>query len=139
VGASQGGKKSLLVEGLYQNNTRGFMDQEKSVRSSICGHWRIVWMELWDDEYINCVVPGYIKMYADGFGEFQFGVVEGSFHVAPPERSSFDSKWEGSNECDEALGEIDGIIEMIDQQEELNGTVSFWDGDESTYKAIRVA
>ncbi|MGL4426685.1 MAG: hypothetical protein ACRCUQ_02905 [Alphaproteobacteria bacterium] len=94
-------------------------------------------MELWDDAYINCVVLGYIRIDASGYGEFQFGVVAGSFHCSSSQ-SSFDSKWEGESECDEARGEIHGMIEVIDQQEELHGAISLWDGDESDYKAVRM-
>lgn len=113
------------------------MHQEYPVHSNMCGHWRIVWMELWDEEYIHCVVPGYIHLDSNGRGEFQFGVVTGFFHYGSS-KASFDGKWEGEDEGDEVLGEIDGMIEMVDGKTQLHGTISFWNGDESDYKAIRV-
>ena len=113
------------------------MLKKESINNNICGNWRIVWMEMWDDEYINCVVPGYIKIDPSGNSEFQFGIVSGSFH-SDPNQQYFDSRWEGENECDEARGDIEGAIECTDQKEELCGVISFWDGDESEYKAIRV-
>ncbi|QHS26666.1 hypothetical protein [Piscirickettsia salmonis] len=46
-------------------------------KKSLSGHWRIVWMALWDQEYVDLIEPGYIKIDEEGQGEFQFGVVRG--------------------------------------------------------------
>jgi len=106
---------------------------KQSTKKTLSGHWRIVWMALWDREYIDLLEPGYIRIDNDGGGEFQFGVVTGSFR-ANPVKEHFDSKWEGSQECDEARGEIYGAL---DEKGELRGTIDFWDGDESEYRAVR--
>lgn len=110
----------------------------KQLLPSISGRWRIVWMEEWDQEYVDLVEPGYVHINNQGNGEFQFGVVTGYFH-ANPEKTYFDSKWEGSQECDEACGEIDGTIDEEGQEDTLCGTISFWEGDESEYRAIRLS
>jgi len=39
----------------------------------ISGHWRIIWMEEWDQDYIDLVEAGFIKISSDGSGEFLFG------------------------------------------------------------------
>ncbi|ALA25811.1 hypothetical protein [Piscirickettsia salmonis] len=31
-------------------------------KQSLSGHWRIVWMALWDQEYVDLIEPGYIKL-----------------------------------------------------------------------------
>lgn len=108
----------------------------KKSLGSISGHWRIIWMEEWDQEYVNLVEPGYIRMDSQGNGEFQFGVVTGYFYTNP-EKTHFDSTWEGSQECDEAQGEINGTIDEEGKEGELCGTISFWEGDASEYRAIR--
>ncbi|RNC76808.1 hypothetical protein DA717_13835 [Piscirickettsiaceae bacterium NZ-RLO2] len=105
-------------------------------KKSLSGHWRIVWMELWDQEYVDLLEPGYIKIDEEGQGEFQFGVVRGFFgNVAG---ICFDSLWEGSQECDEAHGEIDGALDEEDRVGELCGRIAFLQGDESEYRAIRL-
>lgn len=111
---------------------------QSMLEKTISGHWRIVWMELWDQEYVYMVKPGYIKISPDGRGEFLFGVVSGSFHTAPDD-AYFDSTWEGSQECDEARGEIYGTLDEEGKEGDLCGTLSFWEGDESEYRAVRVS
>jgi len=103
-------------------------------KQTISGHWRIIWMALWDQEYIDLVEPGCIKISSAGDGEFLFGVVSGGFHVNS-DSTYFDSTWEGAQECDEARGTIDG---SVDTEGKLSGTIAFWEGDESEFHAIRV-
>lgn len=110
----------------------------KQSSATISGHWRIIWMEKWDQEYVDLVEPGYVCIDSQGNGEFQFGVVTGYFCVNP-EKTYFDSAWEGAQECDEVRGEIDGTIEEKGQEGDLCGRIVFWEGDESEYRAIRLA
>ncbi len=111
----------------------------KQSSATISGHWRIVWMKEWDQEYVDLVEPGYVRINSQGNGEFQFGVVIGYFHVNP-EKTYFDSTWEGSQEYDEARGKIDGTIDIDDEGHEskLSGTIAFLGGDKSKYRAIRL-
>ena len=39
------------------------------------GQWRIVWMELWDQDFIDMEVPGHF-LRKEGLGNFQFGLVQ---------------------------------------------------------------
>jgi len=41
------------------------------------GKWRIVEMEVWDQDYVDMEVPGFIRIGSDGTGRFQFGLVSG--------------------------------------------------------------
>ncbi len=109
---------------------------QSPVRNAVSGHWRIVWMELWDQEYIDLPGPGYIRIDNDGSGEFQFGAITGGFHTNP-ESACFDSTWEGSRECDEARGEIFGTLDAERKKGKLCSTIAFWEGHESEYRAIR--
>lgn len=108
-----------------------------SSQKTISGHWYIIWMEQWDQEYVDLVEPGYVRINNDGRGEFQFGVVVGSFH-ANSEKTCFDSTWEGSQECDEARGKIDGILNEEEKEGELCGPIALWEGDDSEYRAVRL-
>jgi hypothetical protein len=100
--------------------------------NSLKGTWKIVWMEQWDQDYVDMVVPGHITFEAEGRGHFQFGCVEGSFNWSDAD-SYFDSRWEGCDEMDEARGEIYAEIE----NGELRGTVEFDNGDEFGFRAVK--
>jgi len=58
------------------------------------GKWQIVEMELWDKDFIDLEVPGYITFQKDGLGHFQFGAVQGEIDhrlekINGPERLEF--------------------------------------------------
>ena len=42
---------------------------------SNAGRYRITSMEMWDQDFVDAEVSGYIKFKKDGLGEFQFGYV----------------------------------------------------------------
>jgi hypothetical protein len=109
---------------------------QSASKKTISGDWRIVWMELWDQEYVDLVEPSYIRI-SHGRGEFQFGTVTGSFHT-DSNSTYVDSTWEGSQECDEACGEIYGTLNEEGKEGDLCGTIDFWEGDQSEYRAVRV-
>ena len=104
----------------------------KQNENSLIGRWKIVWMEMWDQDYVDMVVPGHVTISGDGPCHFQFGVVEGEFYIDTDD-AYFDCDWDGSDECDEALGEIYAEIE----EGELRGEISFRGGDESEFRAIK--
>ena len=96
------------------------------------GRWKIIWMELWDQEFVNLCGTGHITIDEKGNGEFQFGAVNGSFNIALGQ-TYFNSGWDGCDEMDEAFGDMYGKLEG----EELHGDISFYRGDESEYRAVR--
>ena len=76
-------------------------------KAQYIGKWRIIEMELWDQDYIDLVIPGYFSFDKDDLGNFQFGTVEGQIEyrieqIGDVERLEF--SWEGSDENDQALG-----------------------------------
>ena len=44
-------------------------------KATVTGEYRITSMEMWDSDFIDAEVPGYINIAKDGLGEFQFGYV----------------------------------------------------------------
>jgi len=104
----------------------------KSVSSTLKGTWKIIWMEMWDQEFIDLEVPGHVTFEGGGRGHFQFGCVHGFFGWSAKD-DYVDSCWEGSDEMDEAHGEIYAEI----KHGELQGTIEFFNGDESEFRAVR--
>ena len=102
------------------------------IKRYLVGHWKIIWMEQWDQDFVDMDVPGHITIGDDGACHFQFGLVQGGFHIEP-EDAYFDCDWGGSDECDEAFGDIHAAIE----EGELRGEISFHCGDESEFRAVR--
>lgn len=100
--------------------------------NSLKGIWKIIWMEKWDQDFVDLVVPGHVTFEAGGHGCFQFGCVEGGFSWSDGD-AYFDSRWEGCDEMDEARGEINASIE----DGELRGTIEFDNGDESDFRAVK--
>lgn len=49
----------------------------KKSKAKYIGKWRIIEMEMWDQDYIDLVIPGFFSFDKDDLGYFQFGVVEG--------------------------------------------------------------
>jgi hypothetical protein len=100
------------------------------------GHWRIAEMEQWDREYIDPVVPGYIRIAKGSLGEFHFGTLQGDIDyrveisVAGP-RLEF--SWSGDNEAESASGR--GWASVVD--DELRGRLFIHMGDDSWFIAKR--
>lgn len=46
-------------------------------KSPLIGHWRILSMSGWDDDYLDEEVQAFIKFEDKGRGSFQFGYVQG--------------------------------------------------------------
>ena len=64
-------------------------------------------MDLWDQEAIDLVVPGFIEFGDDGTGELGFIAVRGWMDCRPGERggrASVEFSWQGDDEGDEVSG-----------------------------------
>ncbi len=77
----------------------------KSAANRFKGRWKIVWMEMWHQDFVDEDVPGHVTFDEQGGGEFQFGYVCGSF-VWATEDDYVDAPWEGNDEMDPAHGDI---------------------------------
>jgi hypothetical protein len=100
------------------------------------GTWRIIEMEQWNQDYIDLVVPGFITFGEDNLGEFQFGTVEGSLDCrieSYGEGERLEFSWEGSDEMDPASGRGWAMI----KEGQLHGWLSFHEGDESGFIAVK--
>lgn len=98
------------------------------------GKWQIVEMELWDKDFIDLEVPGYITFQKDSLGHFQFGAVQGEIDyrvekINGLERLEF--TWEGQDEDDPVCGR--GWAVIVDK--ELQGRLYFHLGNDSGFKA----
>jgi len=100
------------------------------------GRWRIAEMGRWDADFIDLVVPGFIRFDGRGGGEFQFGTVQGQFRFRAggyEEKYRIVFAWEGAVEFDPAKGT--GWAEV--GNEGLRGHIYIHDGDDSWFKAKR--
>lgn len=101
------------------------------------GRWRIAAMDLWDQEDIDLVTPGFIEFGDDGTGEFGFIAVQGWMDCRPAERGGRDSvefTWQGWDEGDEVSGR--GWA-ALDDDGSLQGHLYFHLGDDSGFRAVR--
>jgi len=104
----------------------------KRKRHPLIGKWRITSMELWDDDYINMMGPGYIQIDEDG-GTMSFGCVQIGLRCEYGSTSIW-FRFEGSDEMMEVSG--DGDAELEDDGT-LSGEICFDQGDESSFTAKR--
>lgn len=101
---------------------------------NIVGTWYIYEMELWGSDYFNMETQAFIKFDSEYRGEFQFGLVVGSFNGRVTEYGDVDRLeflWEGADENDYASG--GGWIEK--EKDYIKCEISFRDGDCSTFVA----
>ena len=100
------------------------------------GKWRITEMDMWDQDFVDAEVPGYISFSKNSHGEFQFGYVHGFMDCYYSERDGIETvefSWEGNDEMDSALGRGIATIE----KGKLSGQLFFHMGDYSGFVAIR--
>lgn len=105
------------------------------VRSFI-GRWRIVEMELWNQEDLDLVSSAHITFEKDGLGELQMIAVNGGIDYRVAERGgkpAIEFSWEGFDEMDPASGRGWAILD----QDRLCGRLFFHLGDDSSFVAER--
>jgi hypothetical protein len=110
-----------------------------SAPNSIIGHWRITQMDMWDQDFVDAEVEGYVRLDDGGSGEFQFGYVHGWIDHDLTERDgrpAAEWSWEGNDEMDPASGR--GWAALQDDGT-IKGKLSFHHGDKSGFVAIRIA
>lgn len=112
--------------------------RKSSSPGSLRGHWRIVWMSGWDQDYVDMEVPGHFTFAASGQGNFQFGLVQAQMDCrrragSNPPRIEF--TWHGFDEGDELTGR--GHAELVG--DELHGHLYIHLGDDSAFRAVRQA
>jgi hypothetical protein len=98
------------------------------------GKWRITHMDEWDQDFVDLVAPGYVKIQKDGSGTFQFAAVQGEMDCRfekTADNTVLGFSWDGSDECDQASGR--GWIRVNGKQ--MEGHIFFHPGDDSKFTA----
>jgi hypothetical protein len=109
----------------------------RSKPESILGHWRITQMEMWDQDFVDAEVEGYVRLDHGGAGEFQFGYVHGWIDHDLTEREgrpAAEWSWEGNDEMDPASGRGWAVLQ---DDGTIKGKLSFHQGDRSGFVAVR--
>lgn len=100
------------------------------------GNWRILEMEVWDNDYLDLVVPAFIEFDREQMGQFQFGTVRGWLDCRFEERNGVqrvDFSWEGENDNDPGCGRGWAAL----QGDRLEGRLYIHRGDDSAFVALR--
>lgn len=103
---------------------------------SVAGRWRIIEMELWDQDALDLLGPAFIEFGADNSGSFQFIAVEAWMDVRPVDRggrSGVEFSWEGHDEGDQASGR--GWASLA-ADGRLAGRIFIHLGDDSSFEAV---
>tara|TARA_R110002072_G_scaffold302068_1_gene483671 strand:+ start:2311 stop:2640 length:330 start_codon:yes stop_codon:yes gene_type:complete len=104
--------------------------------SQIAGRWRITSMEMWDQDFVDEEVSGYIEFTAEDQGEFQFGYVQCGIDWQETERNgqtAVEFSFEGMDEMSPTSGQGWAIL----NGDTLDGMIFFHQGDESGFTAQR--
>lgn len=104
-------------------------------KARISGKWRITEMDLWDQDAIDLLGPGFIEFKGPG-GQFRFIAVDGWMDCRHGQRNgrlSVDFTWDGNDECDPASGR--GWVNLR-KDGSLTGHIYFHRGDASGFKAM---
>lgn len=101
------------------------------------GTWRIVEMEMWDQEAFDLLGPAHFTFREDELGDFRFIAVEGGLDCRYGERDGdplAEFSWSGCDDNDQASGRgwaiVDGDV--------LTGRIFIHCGDDSAFTAQRV-
>lgn len=69
------------------------------------GRWRITWMEMWGQDYVDLVEPGYFEFDEENMGQFVFGAVSGWIDARASSRTPLiEYSWQGACEGDDLCG-----------------------------------
>jgi hypothetical protein len=100
---------------------------------NIDGKYEIAEMEQWSKEDLDLTETAYILIERDS-GELHFICVDGSIHLRSLGGDNYKFQWEGTDEGDETSG----TGEFSHENGTLTGMIYFDNGDESTFKAVKM-
>jgi hypothetical protein len=101
------------------------------------GRWRIVEMDLWDEEDVDLVAPGFIEFHPDHTGSLAFIAVQGGIDWRERSRhgrSGLEFSWDGFDESDPVTGRGWAVLE---DDGSLRGHIYFHLGDDSGFRDTR--
>ena len=106
------------------------------IEQAFAGRWRISHMDMWEQKFVDLVVPGFIRFDSDG-GEMRFIAVQAWLdvrYVLRDGRPSAEFSWQGLDERDDRCGR--GTATMAEPGK-LTGHFYFHMGDDSAFEAVR--
>jgi hypothetical protein len=95
-------------------------------------------MDVWDQEAVETMGPGLLRLGPDGLGEINFICVEGGLdcHLVERDgRQGVEFSWEGADEGDARSGR--GSAFLSESGNSLEGHIYFHLGDDSAFRAER--
>ena len=95
----------------------------------LVGRWRIVWMEGWDQDFVDQEVEALFELKAKGMGHFQFGYVQGGIDYRETKRDgkpAVEFSWDGNDEMEPAQGRGWAVLDG----DGIEGRIFFHRGDE---------
>ena len=98
------------------------------------GRWRIISMELWDEDFIDEEEEGYFEFDENGWGTFYFGCVYGQMDCQLTTRDgepAVEWSWDGNDEMEAAQGRGWAIL----KGGELHGMIFYHAADASEFVA----
>ena len=107
------------------------------MRMRITGRWRIVDMELWDQDAIDLLGPAFIEIGPRNDGSFRFVAVEGRADIREVERDGrpgIEFSWDGNDECEPANGRGWATLR---RDGSLSGRIYMHGGDDSAFRAVQ--
>jgi hypothetical protein len=111
----------------------------RRAETAVVGRWRIVEMDLWAQEDVDLVAPGFVEFEQDHIGGLAFIAVEGriDWRAAPRDgHPGVEFSWMGFDEGDPASGRGWAVVEADGS---LRGHIFFHLGDDSGFRAERVS
>ena len=102
------------------------------------GHWQIVLMDQWEEEYLDEEGEAFIEFERGQTGQFHFGYVHGEIDyrlTTLDGKPAIEFTWDGHDEMDPAQGRGWAILDG----EDLKGEIFFHLGEESGFVARRAA
>lgn len=107
--------------------------------ADLLGSWKITQMDVWDQEYVDLVVPGFFEFESEDehlLGQFQFGTVVGGLDCRIRDVGGeriLEWSWEGRNDNDPGCGR--GWARL--DHGKLIGHLYIHCGDDSAFEAKR--
>jgi len=101
------------------------------------GTWRITWMSAWDQDYMDLEGLGHITFSSGRSGSLRFGAMQAQMdcRAGPQTTQRIEFTWHGFDEGDEISGR--GHADIVN--DELRGHLYFHLGDDSAFRATRIA
>lgn len=109
------------------------MARTPALARAFAGRWRIVEMDVWDNDFLDLVEPAHLTFEGEAGGEIAFGALKGFLDVRYGARDGAacaEFSWEGYDDNDTACGRGWATIGTADR---LVGHFFIHSGDDSGF------